>query len=285
MGSCGGGGGKGGEVSSSESGVSIEEKTASVNLPRFIPETLKTVSIVEASVDSTGRSNVKVPQGFYSFVYATDENGNIVGMYYGLPEQAEISIDVDSTAKAIVMSIPVDWAKYNLLISDVFARIETSQLYPVLKQQVENIINTDPSNLISEQHPEIWEMAVKIIKEIVQYVSIQTLQRNRVIAASIEFLDPAYIEDTQGSAVLIKNKRSVPYGISTMEAYTSSYIEYFGINKRPWWVPGKDWVDHLATLFGTGDIYVKYELGASSYITCVAKQPYATPVDFLGVYA
>lgn len=248
--------------------IPVKQKTASINLPGLSPEMLKTISIDEATINKSGQAIVKIPHGLYSFVYVTDTNDNIVGMYYGLPEQPTFNINIASTAKAVVMSIPIDWATYNLSISEVLARIETSLLYPMLKQQVEDIVTTDPANLISEQHPEIWETVIKIIKEI-QSASDQNSYSKRMAAASLLDRPPPYIEDGEGAKVLIKSDRTVPYGISSMEYYSGNYREYFGIHKRPWWVPGKGWTDRLFD-FGND---VEYELGTLRYITCVGKFP------------
>src|SRR4030067_844851 len=86
--------------------IPVKQKTASINLSGLSPEMLKTISIDEAIINKSGQAIVKIPLVFYSFVYVTDATDNIVGMYYGLPEQPTFNINIDSTAKAVVMSIP-----------------------------------------------------------------------------------------------------------------------------------------------------------------------------------
>ena len=253
--------------------IETTEGPIDVDLPNVKEEELKQFQMTESPVNSDGSSYATIPEYYYLFTYATDANGNIVGMNFGIAGQNGFKIDIDSTALAVVMSLPINWELFNITIEDLLPLIKNASLYPTLKSQIDDTLETNPAALISEEHLEIWETAIKIIKEITGNLSLN-YSSSSLINQAKSFPDmPAYIKDISGDKVSIINRTSVPYGISAIDIDSGSYNNFTGIKKRPWWTPGKSWLDYILGWFGT-EKSVDYSIGAGNFVVCLAKIPY-----------
>ncbi|RJR27411.1 MAG: DUF1566 domain-containing protein [Desulfobacteraceae bacterium] len=253
------------------------ERTVKIQLPVSDLSKLKVIGITEVSPDINGNAVVEMPKDFYSFVYLTDDSGNIVGMRYGVSNEKEIRIDTVTTAVGLVMSFPVDWSLCGRSIESLLIAIEQSPHFSSLVDQVEAMLRTDPTKLLDGQNAEAFEICIRIIKGICSGgLAARAQSALEPEKDSLGSKDFPYIEDIPGSKVRIFNPKAVPYGISSVKKEDQCFTVtdgYLGFAKRPFFVHREDVYEKIIHIFSkTKDTSIDYELGSGEFITCLHKQ-------------
>jgi len=224
---CGGGGGTtrgGGGTTYQEPNPMPAPATKSqdvdVSLPQSSPlnnETLKIVSFY-------GTSQVPLKaQRLYKTIPITitdttkgqivilvDSSDNPLFFSYLEATKGSATISSEGIAKGLiwmnpyVMVLPTDKKK------ELMDKAVTSTLFPQLKDKIDNLLITDPKNLLNpDTHPEIVKLAFAIVKETFETLGAQQPKTFKDIGASGDLR----VLDKSGNDVSFENPKMTAYGV------------------------------------------------------------------------
>jgi hypothetical protein len=238
-----------------------------VRLPPSSSISVQNLNIVaapgEASVSSSGSFRIEAPTSFYSFIYALDNDDNLIAASYANVTDG-IQINDSSTAIAIVMMIPIDWGSYQLTPKLLIQEVKQSSNFPQLLFYVKNLMINDPINIMNfESHPTVLKEAITIVKSIVN----SHPSNYKKIASTTS--TGAYIEDIPNSSkIKIINPCATPFGISTYKQNEDpqNQSSYF-LSRLPFYVNG--WAFNWWIWPTRGE--TEYELGDGKYVLMLSR--------------
>jgi len=263
---------------SSVSVIPVKEINGEVSLPDNSPVKNNELEVIGATgtvlTSTEGAFTIKVPDGFYSFLYVYNNGKLIAAVYDTLGSNVEIN--ETTTAIAIVMMFPIDWRKLNITtVNELVNKIRNAPSFVNLVKYVRNIMNNDPENLMNYQlHPSILETAAAVVNEVIN------ANKNNIL---FETMGGARIEDVKDNPdIKVINPKAIPYGICVYNADGDpSDGSSYSFLTSPLYVNGWDFDWWIIPRPGE----VHYNLGDGNYIIMLSKMDPCWFAPFIGMYS
>jgi len=239
--SCGGGGGGSSDddrVRESVITADLSSKTVSTSYSSLESISLSLeqynllTALSEEPMSSSGLLDIELidNSGMGQIAFITDKNDSVIAALYFSEEQiesGEIYITVESLADGFIMLNPILFGySYSDRIS-ILDYIKSSENYRIFVDDIEEVINDDPSKLLDElDNKSIFVHSIELITDATEALGEEGSPEESPISQNLmptsdEYPYPVvgningpYLSDVSGTSILAVNPTMVFYGIS-----------------------------------------------------------------------
>ncbi len=207
--------------------------TGSVSLPTNCPLIKSDFQILTAAkaakVSEQGQFQSSVIEAKKTqIVGVTNKSENLILLGCHNPGQIQLEISAKSTAKALVLMMPMFFLTSLEQRLEILSQLEIRDDFLTLVSYIENVLVNDPENSLNyAAHPLIYQqaatVAVSLLKDYAGGLSL---------AKRVTPLENPWIEDGPGSKIVFQNPKCVYYASSIKRSDDNKQIELLVIDAK-----------------------------------------------------